>query len=436
MAGHVFTASNNEGIAFLTMSMNTTCPKCSTSFRINSEQLAARDGKVRCGRCSHVFNGFMHLGTPIEPLAERSLPVRPTEVKPIPDKPTKYVIDTPTTTSPPPLQITPEPDKPIDPDIDLPIKILPDAAMPSHFEIHQPALPAEFLASHEIDAPSRPDVFHTKHENDFSARTIDTNAPTFDPDFDLPDIGPLLEPDPEYASNKPAQRIEAYSPSAAPIPAPASKPKLKTRITQPQAFTEQADVTERDPLLDYFPGEDENEDETEFDGPTLLDDAANKRAKPHWIWALGGGLLFFVGALQAVYLYRVEIAQALPDARPLMTQACEMVGCQLGLPQNFDQLSIESSDLVADPQKPDQIELRATLRNKARYVQAFPHLDLILTNAQDDTLVKRVIAPNTYLKPPATSATGFAPNSEINVKLQFKAQDVKPAGYRLQLIYP
>jgi predicted Zn finger-like uncharacterized protein len=59
------------------MSMNTTCPKCSTSFRVNSEQLAAREGKVRCGRCSNVFNGFMYLGTPLEPLTERSLPVRP-----------------------------------------------------------------------------------------------------------------------------------------------------------------------------------------------------------------------------------------------------------------------------------------------------------------------------------------------------------------------
>ncbi len=434
------------------MSMNTTCPKCSTSFRVNSEQLAAREGKVRCGRCTHVFNGYMHLGTPMEPLAERSLPVRPTQAKPAPDKQPEASVE-PAAETPPPIHIAAEADKHGQHDVALPFNILPDAAAQTNYAIHQPDLPDQFLAKRE-DKPSAPrenfgakeaqnfphlpDEFLAKHENAFSAQTIDTNAPSFDPDFDLPDIGPLLQPDPDQVTNRPAQRIEAFSPSAVPIPAPAPmrKPKHKPRFTQPQALTEPADATERDPLLDYFPEQDQDQDEDEFDGPTLLDDAANKRARPHWAWALGAALLFFVGALQAVYLYRIEIAQALPDARPLMAQACEMVGCQVGLPQNFDLLSIESSDLVADPQKPDQIELRATLRNKARYVQAFPHLDLILTNAQDETLVKRIIAPPTYLKPPATQSVGFAPNSEINVKLQFKAQEVKPAGYRLQLIYP
>lgn len=38
--------------------VTTTCPQCSTIFRVNPEQLAARRGQVRCGRCRHVFNGY------------------------------------------------------------------------------------------------------------------------------------------------------------------------------------------------------------------------------------------------------------------------------------------------------------------------------------------------------------------------------------------
>lgn len=41
--------------------MNTRCPQCQTVFRITAAQLKARDGKVRCGRCQHVFGADQHL---------------------------------------------------------------------------------------------------------------------------------------------------------------------------------------------------------------------------------------------------------------------------------------------------------------------------------------------------------------------------------------
>jgi predicted Zn finger-like uncharacterized protein len=39
------------------MSLITRCPSCATAFRVLPEQLAAREGKVRCGKCAAVFDG-------------------------------------------------------------------------------------------------------------------------------------------------------------------------------------------------------------------------------------------------------------------------------------------------------------------------------------------------------------------------------------------
>jgi len=39
------------------MSLATRCPVCATAFRVNREQLAARGGRVRCGKCGNVFDG-------------------------------------------------------------------------------------------------------------------------------------------------------------------------------------------------------------------------------------------------------------------------------------------------------------------------------------------------------------------------------------------
>ena len=44
--------------------MITRCPNCSTAFRVQATQLAQRGGRVRCGKCSTVFDGVASLSEP------------------------------------------------------------------------------------------------------------------------------------------------------------------------------------------------------------------------------------------------------------------------------------------------------------------------------------------------------------------------------------
>jgi predicted Zn finger-like uncharacterized protein len=63
------------------MSMVTSCPACTTTFRVSPQQLSQRHGKVRCGKCSGVFDAFKSLATlPDEPTAD--LPAEPPAVPP------------------------------------------------------------------------------------------------------------------------------------------------------------------------------------------------------------------------------------------------------------------------------------------------------------------------------------------------------------------
>ena len=43
------------------MNLTTRCPSCGTAFRVQPAQLSARGGKVRCGKCGHVFDGVKSL---------------------------------------------------------------------------------------------------------------------------------------------------------------------------------------------------------------------------------------------------------------------------------------------------------------------------------------------------------------------------------------
>ena len=43
------------------MSLITRCPNCATAFRVLPGQLSAQAGRVRCGKCTSVFDGIASL---------------------------------------------------------------------------------------------------------------------------------------------------------------------------------------------------------------------------------------------------------------------------------------------------------------------------------------------------------------------------------------
>ncbi|MCL2876200.1 MAG: zinc-ribbon domain-containing protein [Betaproteobacteria bacterium] len=56
--------------------MLTRCPDCQTVFRLTSEQLLARQGRVRCGNCLHPFNALDHLAESDPKVGQTSSPPR------------------------------------------------------------------------------------------------------------------------------------------------------------------------------------------------------------------------------------------------------------------------------------------------------------------------------------------------------------------------
>jgi hypothetical protein len=63
-------------------------------------------------------------------------------------------------------------------------------------------------------------------------------------------------------------------------------------------------------------------------------------------------------------------------------------------------------------------------------------LELTLTNAQDQPVVRRVLRPQDYLGKAANPQAGFAANTEMVIKVFIEGSQVKATGYRLYLFYP
>ena len=153
------------------------------------------------------------------------------------------------------------------------------------------------------------------------------------------------------------------------------------------------------------------------------------------MWWLGSAFLVLALAAQVAYRYRGEIAVLLPEAKPLIQRICAELGCDVPLPRRAELLGIESSDLQADSTLPSVMVLTATLRNRAGFIQAFPALELTLTDAQDQTVARRVLMPRDYAPQGTGQEPGFAAGGELQIRVHIEATALKPTGYRLYLFY-
>ena len=289
--------------------MITTCPECETAFRINEEQLAARKGRVRCGKCGAVFDA-------------RAL------------------------------------------------------------------LRAEELPS---------------------------------------TAGQSMEPE------RPQQASSLVSPAVPPAPTAADTwPRIVDLADAPAASSQEPPAPLREPELsaEHDPGSAQAAPERE---DPLFAPVRQRRSR---FWLPATAILAVALAAQAAIYYRGEIALLFPEARPVLAEFCAPLGCAVRLPRRADMISIESSDLQADPSNPGVMVLSATLRNRAGFPQTHPAIELTLTDTQDQPLARRVLQVQDYAGRSASVDTGFPGNSEIAVKVYMEASSLKATGYRLYLFYP
>ncbi|NOT82771.1 MAG: DUF3426 domain-containing protein [Gallionella sp.] len=174
--------------------------------------------------------------------------------------------------------------------------------------------------------------------------------------------------------------------------------------------------------------------EDPVDIPPDIEYAFAKKSYRVWPWTAGVCLTVLTLLFQGAYFFRVEIAAHFPPSKPALEAACRVLECTVDLPQQADLMSIESSSLADTPQK--NVVLSALLRNHAGYAQAFPSLELTLTDGRDQPVASRLFKPVDYLPPAENETIGLLPNRELNLKLYLDTADIKPSGYRLLLLYP
>jgi predicted Zn finger-like uncharacterized protein len=449
------------------MALATQCPHCHTTFRVASDQLKLRGGIVRCGACQSIFDGNAHL-IDLDALAASKAQAAPQpaseplpESEPAGDAAPVYTLDFDHTFDP--LGILPEA-----PAADLAADAadVADAVQADEPE-EEPTAPAADDASHEADTDAADtDAVPAPAPEAFSYAPPDRIEPSFELPVDEELVAQPLpgedhdehfgHDDHDDASAAAATATVAESavetaeaaeedvPSAA-LPlrasaggndtltapaAPASAKSARAKAIEARTRRSKMTPTRIDAPKLRVPAGDP--DEPEFVKRSRKQEASGPTRR--LLMAGGAAVLALLLATQLLLEFRNVLAARYPGARPLLGAGCTLLGCRIGLPSQIDSLAIETGELST--LGVDTYSLNTLLRNQGSLVQAWPSIQLELTDANDKPVLRRVFGPADYLPQGVSAAAGFAARSEQPVRLNFALTDLKPSGYHIIVFYP
>lgn len=365
--------------------MRTRCPECGTVFRVTSEQLRRKAGKVRCGHCQAIFNAFDQWQADTDEAA----------------------VDTsvPAADFPPPDDLAPEDEAPSG----APVA---DADAASLRQVE------DGVENSPLEAGDEPDDWVPESEISLEADESLLSAELVSERATDVEVEPITEPE-----AAPVTDIEAVLPADE----PSHEASLETTEESTLAAREAGLVAARDLT--------EATTYNRWAAGTLAEDGlggfAGEPAR-HAVWPFVLVCVLLLVALlgQLLYHFRTEIVLRIPDAAALY----ERVAVDIPLPRDPALVSIETSDLQSDNAR-GLFVLQATLKNRATYPQAWPALELSLTDTNDTVVSRRVMYAAEYL-PPGTTSDAFPANGEIAVKLWIEAREIGASGYRLYIFYP
>ena len=176
--------------------------------------------------------------------------------------------------------------------------------------------------------------------------------------------------------------------------------------------------------------------------PTIIQDLTTEpqftkepfNLKKLWI-SLLGLLLLILALLQTLYFFRTQIAAQYPQFKPYLLQACQALNCEIKLAQNLNLLTIDDSDMQESDDYEDVISFSSELINNANYVQAYPNIELTLTDTQDQPVLRKLVTPKEYLTKNVVVEAGMDARQELRLNLVIDASELTVAGYRVLLVY-
>ena len=362
------------------MSLITACPACQTQFEVTEAELHAYRGKVRCGECEHVFDAAAHL---------LNVDAGPTPTLPAADQPqennnTSGISAVSTFSLEPVPTIQPQ-DNP-DP-----------VAVPG---LTDPVVPGSAVSDHVPDIDTERSVAEVEN-----AQTADETT----------------------AASTPANTVPTFAETTAMLDDALPEHPL---IDDPSLLNLEKTTEDATPATPSVPEFLRNVSLSDERPPQLPPSPA--RQSLH----LALMIIFVLGiGIQLLYFSRTHLAAHYPQSKPVLLSLCRLLHCEIGLPQEIAQLTIDDADIQEHREREGVFMFSSVLMNHAQVAQAYPLIELTLTNTSDEPVLRRILKPQEYLPATLKVADGLAAQQEIRIHSLLGVTDQGIAGFRVAIAY-
>jgi hypothetical protein len=153
-------------------------------------------------------------------------------------------------------------------------------------------------------------------------------------------------------------------------------------------------------------------------------------------WGIGSLLLVLVLMAQVIVFYGAQLVRAQPTLKPAIELACRTLPCRHRLVIDMHRLDLVESAVTPHPRYDRALRVRATVVNRAEYVQPYPLLEVTLLNSQGQVVARRAYKSSDYLPRSQRREPGLLPQVAVTVMLDITGPGTEASGYEILLLPP
>jgi hypothetical protein len=116
--------------------------------------------------------------------------------------------------------------------------------------------------------------------------------------------------------------------------------------------------------------------------------------------------------------------------RPVLLAACNIAGCTVPAIQNINDIEQLSSRMTAMTGNAEGLKVSSILVNRSIRSQAFPAIELTLTDRAGNTISRRVVTQDKYLN--EGNDAEMKPNEAVDINIRFKTPSIRVDGFELR----
>ncbi len=139
--------------------------------------------------------------------------------------------------------------------------------------------------------------------------------------------------------------------------------------------------------------------------------------RPGWPWLLAALALVTLFAGQYIFFNINNLSQNL-KLRPLLYSLCNITPCEVPLMKSPRLITLVERDIRNHPKEKGILQVKAVIKNKAPYVQAYPLMELSLHDITGQIIAQRRFKPDEYLPGNVDLGQGIKSQQSVDIALE------------------